>query len=43
MFDQTFGKLFSPESGMMESIKGCSEKVLQIDASPCIRSVANRL
>eukprot|EP00943_MAST-04B_sp_MAST-4B-sp1_P000661 g661.t1 len=42
LFDQTFGKLFDPESAMAEKSQGCKDKVMAIDASSCIKSVANR-
>ena len=42
LFDQTFGKLFDPESAMAEKSPGCKDKVMAIDASSCINSIANR-
>jgi hypothetical protein len=42
LFDQTFGKIFDPESAMAEKSQGCKDKVMAIDGSSCINSVANR-
>lgn len=41
LFDQTFGRVFDPESAMMEKNQGCRDMVQSISSSPCINTIAN--
>ena len=41
LFDQTFGRVFDPESVMMEKNQGCRDMVQSISSSPCINTIAN--